>query len=133
ESTGIVIARNDQRFVYQDRARGKETLEYPVQLDTAPGNALFERIVKTVGQQAKAASKVEVPFAKMIRIFDNQLTSRPADYPGITRPISPEAPATWWVGETSQALIAPLGRAGANKVQCLDLGKGTAHHALVVG
>jgi len=133
ESTGIVIAWNGQRFVYQDRAGGKETLEYPVQLDIVPGNALFERIVKTVGQQAKVDSQVKVPFAKMIRIFDNQLTSRPADYPGITRPISPEDPTTWWVGETSLALIAPLGRAGANKVQCLDLGKGTAHHALVAG
>lgn len=133
ESTGIVIAWNGQRFVYQDRARGKETLEYPVQLDTAPANALFERIVKTVGQQAKAANKVKVPFAKMIRIFDNQLTSRPADYPGITRPINPEAPATWWVGETSQALIAPLGRAGANKVQSLSLSKDMASHTLVVG
>src|SRR5205085_10664109 len=78
-------------------------------------------------------SKVEVPFAKMIHIFNNQQASRPADYPGITRAISPEAPATWGAGETSQALIAPLGRAGANKVQCLELGRGTAHHALIAG
>ena len=133
ENTGIVITSNGQRFTYHDRARAKEALEFPVQLDTAPGNALFEQIVKTVGQQAKVASKVEVPFAKMIHIFNNQLASRPADYPGITRPISPEAPATWWVGETSQALIAPLGRSGANKVQSLQLGRGTAHHVLIAG
>lgn len=133
ENTGIVITWNGQRFVYQDKARVKETLEYPLKLDAVPGKALFEHIVKTVGQQAKAASKVEVPFAKMFRIFDDQLASRPANYPGITRPISPEVPATWWVGETSQALIAPLGRSGANKVQSLELGRGTAHHALVAG
>jgi S-DNA-T family DNA segregation ATPase FtsK/SpoIIIE len=133
ERIGIVITWNGQHFVYHDKTGGNERLEYLVQLDTPPSNALFERIVKTVGLQAKTASKIEVPFAKMIRIFDSQLTSRPVDYPGITKPISPEDPATWWVGETSHALLAPLGRAGANKVQSLRLSKDMASHTLVVG
>jgi hypothetical protein len=133
ENTGLVIAWNGQRFLYQDRARGKETQEYPIQLDRAPGNAPFEYIVKAVGRQAKAASNVEVPFAKMIRVFDDQLTNRPADFPGITRSINPEDPATWWAGQSSQALIAPLGRVGANKVQSLHLSKDMAAHTLVMG
>ena len=40
---------------------------------------------------------------------------------------------TWWKGDSRSGIAVPLGRAGATKRQCLDLGKGTAQHVLVAG
>ncbi|MBX2997699.1 MAG: hypothetical protein KF893_04250 [Caldilineaceae bacterium] len=89
-------------------------------LDPAPPSALLERIVKTVGSGAKAASVVRVPFER----------------------IAPR-PDQWWAGAeneegqregTAEKLRARMGPMGASKVQQLELGgAGTSHHALVVG
>jgi S-DNA-T family DNA segregation ATPase FtsK/SpoIIIE len=129
ENTGMVIVLADDHFVCKDH----DFDGYVIELDGPPENSRFQQILKEVGQQARVANEVRVRFVKMFSIFDDQLISRPNDYPGITKPISPLHPGTWWVGETSRALIAPLGRTGANKVQCLNLGRDIAPHILVVG
>lgn len=81
-----------------------------LQLDPLPPPALFNQIVQDVGERAKAANRVEVPFERII-----------------------PAPDQWWSGDSRDGIEIPLGRAGANKLQALELGKGTTHHALVVG
>ena len=39
----------------------------------------------------------------------------------------------WWQGSTASEVLAPLGPAGAKKLQYLKLGKGTSQHALIAG
>jgi len=106
ERTATVIAWDGRRFVWQD----EDFQDCLLELDGAPPAALFDRILPAVGTQAKEVSRVEVPFER------------------ITLP-----PERWWQGDTRSGLVAPLGRAGATKIQTLDLGKGTAQHALVAG
>jgi nucleotide-binding universal stress UspA family protein/energy-coupling factor transporter ATP-binding protein EcfA2 len=106
ERTATVITWDGEHFVWQD----PDFKDCLLELDAPPPSDLFDRILAAVGAAAKEAMRVEVPFEK----------------------IAPP-PALWWRGDTRDGLVAPLGRAGATKVQFLDLGTGTAQHALVAG
>jgi S-DNA-T family DNA segregation ATPase FtsK/SpoIIIE len=106
EQNAEVIAWQDGRWVWQD----EDFRECALELDAPPAAELFNRIVKAVGEAAKAASKVEVPFER----------------------IAPPK-EQWWRGDSRSGIRVPLGPAGARKVQELALGQGTAHHVLVVG
>jgi energy-coupling factor transporter ATP-binding protein EcfA2 len=106
EQSATVLEWDGQRFVWKD----EDYEPWLLQLDTPPDKALFDRIIQTVGEQAVEASKVEVPFERIA-------------------PTQEE----WWTQQTTKGLIIPLGPTGARKVQTLDLGQGTAQHALVVG
>ena len=106
EQACTVIAWQDGHFVWQDEVYHSFVLE----LDRPPGAEVFERIVKAVGEQAKAASKVEVPIERIL-----------------------PAPESWWQQRSDQGLSIPLGLAGARRVQALELGHGTSQHALVAG
>ena len=106
ERNAEVIAWQDGRWVWQDEDFEACTLE----LDSPPPAELFNRIVNAVGEAAKAASKVEVPFER----------------------IAPPR-EQWWRSDSSSGLRVPLGPAGARKVQELALGQGTAQHVLVAG
>lgn len=81
-----------------------------LQLDGGPPPEQLERIINIVGQAAKEASKVVVPYQKIMP---------PAE--------------TWWQGSTARELKAPIGRAGARRIQYFELGRGTAQHALIAG
>ena len=105
EQNAKVIAWQDGRWVWQDEDFKECTLE----LDAPPAE-LFNRIVNAVGEAAKAAGKVEVPFER----------------------IAPPR-EQWWRGDSCSGIRVPLGPAGARKVQELALGQGTAQHALVAG
>ena len=104
EQNATVIAWNGERFVWQD----EDFKDCLLELDAPPPPELFDRIVKTVGEAAKDASKVEVPFARI-------------------------APANCWTGSAQDGLNVPLGPSGARKFQQFSVGKGTAQHALVAG
>lgn len=106
EQTAAVIAWDGERWVWQD----PDFQDCLLELDKPPKTALFNRIVAAVGEAAKDASKVEVPFER----------------------IAPP-PAGWWTGDSRTGLRVPLGPSGARRVQFLDLGSGTAQHALVAG
>lgn len=106
ERRSTVISWNGQRFAYEDRDFNNCRL----QLDTPPSDELIDHIVDSIGSMAKEASRVEVPFDKVIA-----------------------EPELWWQGNSQHGLQIPLGRSGARKTQCLELGQGTAQHALVAG
>jgi S-DNA-T family DNA segregation ATPase FtsK/SpoIIIE len=106
ERNAEVIAWQDGRWVWQD----KDFRECALELDAPPAAELFNRIVKAVGEAAKAASKVEVPFERI---------ALPREQ--------------WWLGDSRSGIRVPLGPAGARKVQELALGQGTAQHVLVAG
>ena len=93
-------------FVWNNGVFGK----FPILLDQPPPEALFNRIVAAVGKGAKRASVVEVKYSQIMPPRES-----------------------WWRGVTRDVLSVPLGPAGANRVQLLTVGKGTAQHGLLAG
>lgn len=81
-----------------------------VQMDEPPGDERFSELVKMAGEQAKDASRVEVPFE-------------------IVAPPNGER----WSRDSRSEISVPLGRAGATKLQSLHLGRGTSQHVLISG
>jgi DNA segregation ATPase FtsK/SpoIIIE, S-DNA-T family len=106
ERNATLIVWDGQSFVYRDVDFSSCRLE----LDRAPSVQLFDRILNSVGSQAKVASVVETPFER----------------------IAPQS-TLWWQGSSADGLEAPVGLAGARKTQWVQLGQGIAQHALVVG
>jgi hypothetical protein len=83
---------------------------FPLSLDGPPDQTRFSELLHKVGNAARDANRVEVPFEF----------------------IAPKA-GEYWSFETSKGVDIPLGRAGATKLQHLKLGKGTSQHALTAG
>jgi hypothetical protein len=84
--------------------RGEFSPDRPPEPDFV--NALLERI----GQLSVDASQIELPFDAVV----------------------PEDEALW-SGSTRRGVRVAIGRTGAERLQYLDLGRGTAQHALVAG
>jgi hypothetical protein len=99
-------APHEPRFVWRDPDFGP----FPLGLDEPPPDDFAMRILKTVGEQARSAKRVEVPF---------EFIAPPADQ--------------WWTADSRAGIDVPFGRAGATKRQYLRLGRGTAQHVLVAG
>ncbi len=106
EQHANVLRWDGERFVWQD----DDFRPFPLRLEAPPAPDRFSLIVRGVGEHAKDANKVEVPFEYII----------------------PE-PEAWWTADASKTLDGPLGRAGATKLQHLVLGPGTSQHVLVAG
>ena len=84
--------------------------KFPLQLDAPPDPDRFSEILHDVGERARDANRVEVPF----------------DF------IAPK-PDKYWTWDSRKGISIPLGRAGATKLQHLALGKGTSQHVLIAG
>ncbi len=106
EASSMNFIWDGQRFRWKDPDFGP----YPLTLEAPPDNDFANRILAQIGQAAVHAQRVEVPFEF----------------------IAPP-PEEWWHADSRKGLRVPLGRAGATQRQCLDLGKGTAQHALIAG
>jgi DNA segregation ATPase FtsK/SpoIIIE, S-DNA-T family len=106
ERSMVTLNWNGKQFVWQHPSFEK----YPLQLDRPPAEEQFNQLVHIVGRGAKAAKRVEVPFDHVAPPKDK-----------------------WWTGDTAGGIRVPLGRAGATKLQYLDLGQGTSQHALIAG
>lgn len=96
----------DDRLVWQDPDFGP----YLLVPDALPAPEATNRLLHQAGAEAKRASRVEVPF--------EFIAPREAQY---------------WTGDSRGGVQIALGKAGATKMQMLDLGKGTSQHALVAG
>ena len=94
------------RYVYRD----EDYQRFPLTLETPPGDAFITQTLHKVGQAAKDTSRVEVPF--------DVITPRD----GLV-----------WSRSTASEITVPLGRAGATKLQSLELGHGTSQHVLIAG
>ena len=106
EQHATVLDLRDGRFTWVD----PEFSKWPLTVESAPPDELFTRIIQRVGREAKAAKRVIVPFDR----------------------VAPKE-EDWWHGSTANEVIAPLGPAGAKKLQYLKLGKGTSQHLLIAG
>ncbi len=94
------------RFTWKD----PDFAPYPLTLDTPPADDQFTRLLHQVGEAARDANRVEVPFET----------------------VAPPR-AQWWEGDTRAGVDVPLGRSGATKLQNLKLGRGTSQHVLIAG
>jgi hypothetical protein len=83
---------------------------FPLALDEPPDPERFTRLMHRVGDLARDANRVEVPFEF----------------------IAPSADR-YWTSDSRSGIDVPLGRAGATKLQHLKLGKGTSQHVLIAG
>ncbi|MDG2133909.1 MAG: FtsK/SpoIIIE domain-containing protein [Phycisphaerales bacterium] len=104
ETVTIRSTRNGMRF----EAEGLEDLDF--EPATGPPDDLLIEMAHRVGRAALDAGKVEVPF---------ETIAPPRE--------------KFWTGSTEKKVSVALGRAGATRLQTIELGVGTAQHALVAG
>ena len=104
---GALLLRSEKgQFVWKHPEYGAA----PVTLDAPPPPERFTEIVRAVGHEVRDAGRVEVPFHCVVPAED-----------------------AWWTSDSRGGIDVPLGRAGAMKLQNLDLGRGTSQHVLISG
>lgn len=102
--------------VHLDWSNERFRWQYPLfsklelQLEKLPPNDKLTEILRYAGEESRVASRVEVPFSV----------------------VAPPSQKVWCESSASE-LVVPIGRAGANELQDVRLGKGTAQHALISG
>ena len=106
ESNALTIQWARNQPAVSDDILGK----LPLQLDQPPPDETFTAAVRVVAEHAQEFSRVEVPFSF----------------------VAPDA-AGYWSGDSRSGVDVALGRAGATKLQYLELGKGTSQHVLIAG
>ncbi len=106
EHASINLVWKDGAFVWKD----PDFSSFPLELETPPSLEEMTRLVRMVGERSKNANRVEVNF----------------DY------VAPR-PAEVWASDSRHGISVAIGRAGATKRQMMDLGRGTAQHALIAG
>jgi hypothetical protein len=102
----VNINWKEGRLHWRDSSFGR----FPLALDAPPDAGTFSQILHVVGEKARDANRVEVPF---------EFIAPPSD--------------AYWSSDSRNGVDVPLGRAGATKLQSLALGKGTSQHALIAG
>ena len=100
------LVHNGERFVAQDEL----LQQFPLLLDAPPSENTLTRIMHAVGQGARDALRVEVPFDAIVPTAGQQ-----------------------WQRAADAELNIPIGHAGAVRLQLFRLGRGLAQHALVAG
>jgi hypothetical protein len=106
ERHAVIFACGEGGLRWHDRDFGR----FPLRMDSAPVADSATRLLQVIGQVAKAAGRVEVPFEYIV-----------------------PAAGQWWAGDSRRGLNVPIGRSGATKRQHLSLGQGTAQHGLIAG
>jgi len=106
ESYASSLQWNGTRFCWLD----EDVKDLPLTLDQPPDQARFTEIVRVAGRRAVEANRVEVPFSTVAVAEDR-----------------------WWTADSRAGIDVPLGRAGATKLQHLQLGSGTSQHVLISG
>ncbi len=92
------------------RLRDEDFEQLPLALDDPPSSELLTEIVHRVGEAAKDLTRVEVPFEHVV-----------------------PARGDYWKDKSDHSVAVPLGRAGAKKLQSLEVGRGIAQHVLIAG
>jgi ABC-type multidrug transport system fused ATPase/permease subunit len=83
---------------------------YPLELEKPPGADQATRLLHLMGDAARRASRVEVPFEFIA---------------------PPES--DFWKGDSRAGIEIALGKSGATRRQYLSLGRGTSQHVVIAG
>jgi DNA segregation ATPase FtsK/SpoIIIE, S-DNA-T family len=94
------------RFVLRDPVLA----HFPVKMESSPRANDFAELVRKTGVLSKDARRVEVAFERIVP-RNGQL----------------------WMQDSRAGVDVPLGRAGATKLQHLNLGRGTSQHVMIAG
>ena len=105
ERNAIKLTWAEGRFRWED----PDLVDLPLCLEPPPVEH-FTELVRRVGELAKDAGRIELPFQCVIP--DQQ---------------------QWWTADSRHGVDVPLGRAGVTKLQHLQLGRGTSQHVLIAG
>ncbi|APW60314.1 FtsK/SpoIIIE domain-containing protein [Paludisphaera borealis] len=100
------LSWDDGKLVWDDDQLGG----YPLKLDAPPAVDTATRLIQKIGEAARVAKRVEVPFEFIV-----------------------PTPDSWWTGDSRSGIDVSLGKAGAAKRQNLTLGHGTSQHVLIAG
>src|SRR5690606_20427234 len=106
ERNSLNLVYDNGRFVWRD----DDYAPFPLSLDEPPDEAFVTEKLHAIGEAAKSANRVEVPFEVIVPAEDE-----------------------FWSQSTDHEVRVPLGRCGATKLQYLSLGQGTSQHALIAG
>ena len=106
ERLSAIIECENGRFVWN----GDNFKDLRLVLDGLPSTKLFDSLLKSIGEESKLASVVQVPFEMALKEIKN-----------------------WWGLKSDEGLSTPIGRAGARRLQYFSLGKGTLQHVLIGG
>ena len=106
EENCVNLSWRDGRLGWRDENFGR----FPLALDPIPDQGLYSKLMHSLGEKARDANRVEVPFEF----------------------IAPSK-EKYWSWDSAKIMEVPLGRAGATKLQPILLGRGTSQHALVAG
>ncbi len=106
EATATTFDWSSGRFVLRDPV----LTHFPVRMETPPRPNDFAEIVRKTGMLSKDARRVEVAFERIVP-KNGQL----------------------WHQDSRAGVDIPLGRAGATKLQHLNLGRGTSQHVMIAG
>jgi S-DNA-T family DNA segregation ATPase FtsK/SpoIIIE len=107
------IERHSNVYLWKDNGftlKDDDFARWPLTLDALPEEPRLIDIVKSIGVAAKDSSRVQVPFDT----------------------VAPPRGQEWSIESADDVHVA-LGRSGANKIQHITLGPGTAQHALIAG
>ena len=103
---GVVIVETGNGLCIDD-----ESLARPlVKLEEPPAPVAVDHLINAIGRQCKDAGRVQVPFEIIAPKQDK-----------------------FWTESSEGGVRVPLGKTGADRLQYLDLGRGTAQHALIAG
>ncbi|MCP3905408.1 MAG: cell division protein FtsK [Planctomycetes bacterium] len=106
ERHSVTLVHGEQGYAVKDEDFGK----LPLQLEAPPSEVFLTEKLHLIGEAAKDATRVEVPF---------EVVAPPPDKA--------------WSLDCTKTLRIPLGRSGATKFQHLELGQGTSQHVLIAG
>jgi S-DNA-T family DNA segregation ATPase FtsK/SpoIIIE len=107
------LEEHSATLVWENRAfrwKDQQLRKLPLHMDAPPSDDVFTDAIRIIGERAKHAKRVEVPFDTVAPKLED-----------------------WWKCDSRRGIDVPLGRAGATKLQSLSLGSGTSQHALVSG
>lgn len=103
---GVSITEQSGGFMVDDASLNRPTFIS----DPAPAPAQVDALLNGIGRQCREAVRVEVPF--------EAAAPKPGEY---------------WGSSAELGIRLPLGKTGADRLQYLELGRGTAQHALIAG
>ncbi len=106
EQAATTLVWRNGAFAWED----DDYRRFPLQLEKPATDEFTTDLLRVVGEKAKAAGRVEVPFDLLAPPLEKR-----------------------WTADSRDGLRVPLGRAGAVKQQYLQLGQGTSQHVLIAG